>query len=166
MPFVGSGRPGSPPKGSGDVLLRMPPELKEKVARRAKERRRTTNDLIVEALAERLGSRRKETMASTNGRPRRSEDKVRVAIVGVGNCANSLLQGVEYYKDADPDQFVPGLMHVDLGGYHVRDVEFTAAFDVTQTKSARTLPTRSGRIQTTRSSSPTCPRPASPSRAA
>ena len=139
VPFAGSGRPGSPPKGSGDVLLRMPAQLKEKVARRAKERRRTTNDLIVEALAERLGSRRKETMASTNGRPRRSEDKVRVAIVGVGNCANSLLQGVEYYKDADPDQFVPGLMHVDLGGYHVRDVEFTAAFDVTQDKVGKDL---------------------------
>ena len=75
VPFAGSGRPGSPPKGSGDVLLRMPPQLKEKVARRAKERRRTTNDLIVEALAERLGSRRKETMASTNGKPRRSEDR-------------------------------------------------------------------------------------------
>ena len=55
---------------------------------------------------------------------------VRVAIVGVGNCASSLVQGVEYYKDARPDQRVPGLMHVDLGGYHVRDVEFVAAFDV------------------------------------
>src|SRR5215203_3551467 len=139
VPFAGSGRPGSPPKGSGDVLLRMPPQLKEKVARRAKERRRTTNDLIVEALAERLGSRRKETMASTNGRPRRSEDKVRVAIVGVGNCANSLLQGVEYYKDAPEDQFVPGLMHVNLGGYHISDIEFTAAFDVTAEKVGKDL---------------------------
>jgi myo-inositol-1-phosphate synthase len=55
---------------------------------------------------------------------------VRVAIVGVGNCASSLVQGVEYYKDASPDQRVPGLMHVDLGGYHVSDVEFVAAFDV------------------------------------
>src|SRR6266446_3874099 len=54
--------------------------------------------------------------------------------VGVGNCANSLLQGVEYYKDAPDDQFVPGLMHVNLGGYHVRDIEFTAAFDVTTDK--------------------------------
>ncbi|MET0201515.1 MAG: inositol-3-phosphate synthase [Gaiellaceae bacterium] len=70
-------------------------------------------------------------MASTNGKARRSDDKVRVAIIGVGNCANSLLQGVEYYKDAPGDQFVPGLMHVNLGGYHVSDVEFTAAFDVT-----------------------------------
>ena len=55
---------------------------------------------------------------------------VRVAIVGVGNCAASLVQGVEYYRDADPSARVPGLMHVELGGYHVRDVEFVAAFDV------------------------------------
>ncbi|GAA5159928.1 inositol-3-phosphate synthase [Ornithinimicrobium tianjinense] len=55
---------------------------------------------------------------------------VRVAIVGVGNCASSLVQGVEYYKDADPDAAVPGLMHVQFGDYHVRDVEFVAAFDV------------------------------------
>jgi myo-inositol-1-phosphate synthase len=57
-------------------------------------------------------------------------DKVRVAIIGVGNCASSLVQGVEYYKDADPETRVPGLMHVDLGGYHIRDIEFTAAFDI------------------------------------
>ncbi len=81
----------------------------------------------------------------TNGKTKRQgarphEDKVRVAIIGVGNCANSLLQGVEYYKDADPDdQFVPGLMHVDLGGYHVRDIEFTAAFDVTADKVGKDL---------------------------
>jgi len=55
---------------------------------------------------------------------------VRVAIVGVGNCATSLVQGVEYYKDADPDGTVPGLMHVMFGDYHVRDIEFVAAFDV------------------------------------
>ncbi len=65
--------------------------------------------------------------------------KVRVALVGVGNCANALLQGVEYYRDASPDQFVPGLMHVDLGGYHVGDIEFTAAFDVTTTKVGKDL---------------------------
>ena len=65
--------------------------------------------------------------------------KVRVAIVGVGNCANALLQGVEYYKDADPDEQVPGLMHVDLGGYHISDIEFTAAFDVTTTKVGKDL---------------------------
>jgi len=55
---------------------------------------------------------------------------VRVAIVGVGNCATSLIQGVEYYKDADPQSTVPGLMHVKFGDYHVSDVEFVAAFDV------------------------------------
>jgi myo-inositol-1-phosphate synthase len=68
-----------------------------------------------------------------------SNGKVRVAIIGVGNCANALLQGVEYYRDADPEQFVPGLMHVDLGGYHVGDIEFTAAFDVTTTKVGKDL---------------------------
>ena len=56
--------------------------------------------------------------------------KVRIAIVGVGNCASSLVQGLEYYRDADPADRVPGLMHVELGGYHVRDVEVVAAFDV------------------------------------
>lgn len=55
---------------------------------------------------------------------------IRVAIVGVGNCATSLIQGVEYYKDADPSGTVPGLMHVMFGDYHVRDIEFVAAFDV------------------------------------
>jgi len=75
---------------------------------------------------------------SSNGQVR-SEDKVRVAIIGVGNCANSLLQGVEYYKDAADDQFVPGLMHVNLGGYHVRDVEFVAAFDVVDGKVGKDL---------------------------
>lgn len=56
--------------------------------------------------------------------------KIRVAIAGVGNCSSSLVQGVEYYKDADPSDAVPGLMHVQFGDYHVRDVEFVAAFDV------------------------------------
>ncbi|MCC7361068.1 MAG: inositol-3-phosphate synthase [Anaerolineales bacterium] len=60
--------------------------------------------------------------------------KVRVAIIGVGNCASSLVQGVQFYKDAKPADHVPGLMHVDLGGYHIRDIEFTAAFDVVDTK--------------------------------
>jgi myo-inositol-1-phosphate synthase len=139
VPFEGTSRPGSAPKATGDVLLRMPPALKDKLQRRARERRRNTNDLIVEALSERLGPKREEPMASRNGRARRSEDKVRVAIIGVGNCANSLLQGVEYYKDADPNELVPGLMHVDLGGYHVRDIEFTAAFDVTTGKVGKDL---------------------------
>src|SRR5438445_6438121 len=82
-------------------------------------------------------------MAQENGKPQngkaRLDDRVRVALVGVGNCANSLLQGVEYYKEAPDDQFVPGLMHVNLGGYHVRDIEFTAAFDVTTDKVGKDL---------------------------
>jgi myo-inositol-1-phosphate synthase len=60
--------------------------------------------------------------------------KVRVAIVGVGNCASALVQGVQYYREASPEDFVPGLMHVDLGGYHVGDIEFSAAFDVDSDK--------------------------------
>ena len=64
---------------------------------------------------------------------------VRVAIVGVGNCASSLVQGVEYYKDADPAGRVPGLMHVQFGPYHVRDIEFVAAFDVDAKKVGRDL---------------------------
>jgi len=60
--------------------------------------------------------------------------KVRLAIAGVGNCASSLVQGITYYKDADPDERVPGLMHVKLGDYHVGDVELVAAFDVDATK--------------------------------
>jgi len=64
----------------------------------------------------------------------RQQDKVRVAIIGVGNCANSFMQGLTYYKDAKADEFVPGLMHVDLGGYHIRDVEVVAAFDVVKGK--------------------------------
>jgi myo-inositol-1-phosphate synthase len=64
---------------------------------------------------------------------------VRVAIVGVGNCASSLVQGVEFYKDADPGSRVPGLMHVQFGPYHVRDVEFVAAFDVDAKKVGRDL---------------------------
>ncbi|HEX2700390.1 MAG TPA: inositol-3-phosphate synthase [Acidimicrobiales bacterium] len=59
---------------------------------------------------------------------------VKVAIAGVGNCASSLVQGVEYYRNADPADTVPGLMHVSLGGYHVGDVEFVAAFDVDAAK--------------------------------
>jgi myo-inositol-1-phosphate synthase len=56
--------------------------------------------------------------------------KVRLAIVGVGNCASALVQGLEFYKDAETEDAVPGLMHVDLGGYHIRDIEVVAAFDV------------------------------------
>jgi myo-inositol-1-phosphate synthase len=67
------------------------------------------------------------------------DGKVRVAIVGVGNCANSFIQGVTYYKDANPGEQVPGLMHVDLGGYHVRDIEFVAAFDIDADKVGKDL---------------------------
>jgi myo-inositol-1-phosphate synthase len=81
-------------------------------------------------------------MSEQNGKQNgkvHADDRVRVALVGVGNCANSLLQGVEYYKDAPDDKFVPGLMHVNLGGYHIRDIEFTAAFDVTTDKVGKDL---------------------------
>ena len=150
--FEPTGRRGSTPGDSPVVVLRMPPELKRRIQVEAFERGSNTNRVIVQALADDLGVRLEpafidrvpfgggkrahgmsETNGSTNGAGR-SEDKVRVAIIGVGNCANSLLQGVTYYKDADPKDFVPGLMHVDLGGYHVRDIEFTAAFDVVKGK--------------------------------
>src|SRR3989454_10145360 len=69
----------------------------------------------------------------------RSRRKVRVAILGVGNCASSLVQGVEYYRDAKPGASIPGLMHVDLGGYHIRDIEFSAAFDIDKDKGGKDL---------------------------
>jgi myo-inositol-1-phosphate synthase len=84
-------------------------------------------------------------MSTVNGRANGArhngarDDKVRVAIVGVGNCASSFVQGVTYYKDANPAEQVPGLMHVDLGGYHVRDIEFTAAFDIDAEKVGKDL---------------------------
>ena len=71
---------------------------------------------------------------SANHRNGQRNKKVRVAIVGVGNCASSLVQGVHYYRDASPKDSVPGLMHVDLGGYHIRDIEFVAAFDIDKNK--------------------------------
>ncbi len=77
--------------------------------------------------------------ASTNGAGRYQQDKVRVAIIGVGNCASAFVQGIHYYRDADPEERVPGLMHVDLGGYHVRDIEFTAAFDIDRAKVGKDL---------------------------
>jgi myo-inositol-1-phosphate synthase len=137
----------SPLPGSSPVLLlRMPSDLKHEIEAQARRTGSSSNDVIVRALADALAvslpSSRKDPMASTNGSAdgrNRRDDKVRVALIGVGNCANSLVQGVQFYKDADPDQFVPGLMHVDLGGYHVRDVEFTAAFDVTADKVGKDL---------------------------
>jgi myo-inositol-1-phosphate synthase len=77
--------------------------------------------------------------SSTNGGSRYQTEKVRVAIVGVGNCASSFVQGVQYYRDANPAEAVPGLMHVELGGYHVRDIEFTAAFDIDSDKVGKDL---------------------------
>ena len=67
------------------------------------------------------------------------DKKVRVAIIGVGNCASSLVQGVHYYCNAKAEDRIPGLMHVNLGGYHIRDIEFSAAFDVVDTKVGKDL---------------------------
>jgi len=148
VPYTPSGRRRTVLAGGSPVLLlRIPQELKDEIHAEASRRDSNANDVILAALADGLGvparSNRKgrTLMASTNGSKNgaRAQDKVRVAIIGVGNCANSLLQGVEYYKDADPEQFVPGLMHVDLGGYHISDVEFTAAFDVTTDKVGKDL---------------------------
>ena len=76
--------------------------------------------------------------SATNGK-RPSDGKVRVAIVGVGNCASSLVQGRFYYEDAKQGDFIPGLMHVELGGYHIRDIEFVAAFDIDRNKVGKDL---------------------------
>jgi myo-inositol-1-phosphate synthase len=70
---------------------------------------------------------------------KKSDNKVRVAIIGIGNCASALIQGVQFYKDAPDDAFVPGLMHARLGGYHVRDIEFTAGFDIDSEKVGKDL---------------------------
>ena len=137
-PFAPSGRAGQrSPARAASVLLRMPPELKERLARRAAERRQNVNELIVGTLSERLGLNGKEPMASTNGTtngkapvgrqgPRR--DHRRRQLRQLAAPGRRVLQG------RDPDDFVPGLMHVDLGGYHIRDIEFVAAFDVVKDK--------------------------------
>src|SRR6058998_3590028 len=75
----------------------------------------------------------KKRTAANRGR------RIRVAIIGVGNCASSLVQGVHYYRNAKPGDPIPGIMHVDLGGYHIRDVEFVAAFDVDKNKVGKEL---------------------------
>ncbi len=137
-----TGRRSPLPGASPVVLLRVPLDLKHELDSEARRAGSTANDVVVAALADALDvplspTKRKDTMASTNGAKNgraRSNGKVRVAIIGVGNCANSLLQGVEYYKDAPEDQSVPGLMHVNLGGYHISDIEFVAAFDVVEGK--------------------------------
>src|SRR5215213_6153510 len=138
VPFQPSGRRSPIPGASGDVVLRMPTLLRQAIKTYAAERDRTMNDVIVEALEDQFPFG-KEAMATTNGNRRPDDGKVRVAIIGVGNCASALVQGVEYYRNASPDDFVPGLMHVDVGGYHVRDIEFTAAFDVTKDKVGKDL---------------------------
>jgi myo-inositol-1-phosphate synthase len=142
VPYTPTGRRSPLAGTTGVALLRMPIELKRCIDREAASAGAHANDVILGVLADELGipiapHRRKEAMASTNGSTNgsaRSEEKVRVAIIGVGNCANSLVQGIHYYRDAAADHFVPGLMHVNLGGYHIRDVEFTAAFDVVKGK--------------------------------
>jgi myo-inositol-1-phosphate synthase len=68
-----------------------------------------------------------------------AKKKIRVAIIGVGNCASSLVQGLEYYRNAPDDQFIPGLMHTRLGGYHISEIEFTAAFDIDKNKVGKDL---------------------------
>jgi myo-inositol-1-phosphate synthase len=143
-----TGRKSPLPGTSPVLLLRVPDEIREAIQAEAAATKQTLNDVVLRALARELGvpftsnrrpsGRRKDhAMAATNGSKNggaRSKEKVRVAIIGVGNCANSLLQGVEYYKDAKPEDSVPGLMHVDLGGYHISDIEFVAAFDVVKGK--------------------------------
>ena len=147
-----TGRKSSLPGSSPVLLLRMPEDLRDAIQAEAQRSGQPVNDVILRALARELdvpfasnrrrppaqgSGRGKEPMAETNGSTNgraRSKDKVRVAIVGVGNCANSLLQGVHYYQDAKPEDSVPGLMHVNLGGYHISDIEFVAAFDVVKGK--------------------------------
>src|SRR5210317_505667 len=68
-----------------------------------------------------------------------AKKKVRVAIVGIGNCAAALVQGVEYYRNAALDEEIPGLMHATVGGYHISDIEFSAAFDVVASKVGKDL---------------------------
>src|ERR1700694_5968569 len=75
----------------------------------------------------------KRRKASTPRRPAKRK-RIRVAIIGVGNCASSLVQGVHYYRNAKAGDRIPGIMHVDLGGYHLNDVDFVAAIDVDRNK--------------------------------
>ncbi|MEM2163606.1 MAG: inositol-3-phosphate synthase, partial [Candidatus Bathyarchaeia archaeon] len=64
---------------------------------------------------------------------------IKVALAGIGNCASALVQGIEYYKDAKDGEIVPGLMHVNFGGYHIRDIKFVAAFDINRLKIGKDL---------------------------
>jgi myo-inositol-1-phosphate synthase len=84
--------------------------------------------------------RLKSIVADSNGKgPGRADGKIRVAIIGVGNCASSLVQGRYFYEDAKPDDVIPGIMHVEAGGYHIRDIEFVAAFDIDRNKVGKDL---------------------------
>jgi myo-inositol-1-phosphate synthase len=156
VPYTPTGRKSTLPGSSPTLLLRMPLALKAALESEASRTDQTVNDVALRAFAHGLDvpfasnrrtgtvprrepspTQRKDTMASSNGSANgkeRSQEKVRVAIVGVGNCANSFLQGLQYYTDAAAEDTVPGLMHVDLGGYHISDVEVVAAFDVVKGK--------------------------------
>ena len=85
------------------------------------------------------GARAGAAAGAAQRQPRRKDGKIRVAIIGVGNCASSLVQGRYYYENADPEDTIPGIMHVDLGGYHIRDLEFVAAFDIDKNKVGKDL---------------------------
>jgi myo-inositol-1-phosphate synthase len=98
--------------------------------------KKTTRHATLRRTAAKGGSRANGSRA--NGKSRAAR-KIRVAIIGVGNCASSLVQGVHYYRNAKVGERIPGLMHVDLGGYHIRDVEFVAAFDVDKNKVGKDL---------------------------
>ena len=80
-----------------------------------------------------------KSSSNGHGEAKGARRPIRVAVVGVGNCASSLIQGRYYYENAADDEFVPGLMHVNLGGYHVRDIEFVAAFDIDKNKVGKDL---------------------------
>src|SRR5216684_2497518 len=90
-------------------------------------------------ILQRLGEKGEENGQKNGHKNGHGNGKVRVAIVGVGNCASSLIQGVHYYRNASETEAVPGLMHVNLGGYHIRDIEFVAAFDIDKTKVGKNL---------------------------
>src|SRR4029079_1401265 len=82
---------------------------------------------------------RQDAAPAKNAKGRRGDGKINVAIIGVGNCASSLVQGRYFYEDARQGDLIPGLMHVDLGGYHVRDINFVAAIDVDANKVGKDL---------------------------
>ena len=157
------------------VLLRVPQELKDEIQAEASRHDSNANDVILAALADGLGvpsmSNRKgkgTPMAATNGSKNgaRAKDKVRVAIIGVGNCANSLLQGVEYYKDATPTEVRPRASCTSISADTTsRTSSSWRRSTSSRARSASTSRTRSGRIRTTRSSSRTSRRPASRCRA-